>query len=96
MFFLMAQDVPALAGNTYIQALDSFRDQLQEFWDKESKAHEKGLQEYAPQMRVACPSCGWKGAVSDLVKPDNPAVDDRCKCPKCGALELLAPKSGTE
>lgn len=95
MFFLMATDIPELPGKTYLKALDSFRDQLQEFWDKETEAHDKGLQEYAPQMRVACP-CGWQGIVSDLIKPETPAVDDRCKCPTCGGLELMVPKSGTE
>lgn len=91
MFFLVTDDVVKLQGKTYVFALTSMRDQIQEFWDRETEAQAKGLQEYAEQMPVAC-DCGWSGIVSELVKPQKGGPDDLCRCPKCNNPQLKVPK----
>lgn len=93
MFFLMTEDISSLSEREYPGVLDSILDQIQEYWNKEQEDQLNGRQEYAKQLGVKCADCGWEGAVADLIKPEKGAVEDRCKCPKCGSFEMLVPKA---
>lgn len=92
-FFLLTKDIAALPGATYIPVLEKIRDEIQDFWNGEQTDHLNQRTSYAAQLVVACSVCDWKGAVADLVKPEKGAADDRCKCPKCGTVELMVPES---
>lgn len=90
MFFLVTQDVLELKEAGINQVMNGFVDQVQQFWTKQQEVNEKGMEEYAASMKVGC-ECGWSGVVSDLLKPEPGAEDDRCRCPKCNSLELKVP-----
>jgi len=85
MFFLISDDLMKVPENERGKVLDSFVEQIKDFWEREVTAYNSGLVEIAKSKKIKCPTCNWQGPSANL----KTLKDNSMVCPNCGEKELI-------